>query len=418
VNRLLPFVFAIQKILLISSYWTHRLFGRRSRRDSIDWVVGPTETASMVHQIAEAVPRSFSVCFGASTFYAFRYDYMDKPITSKRLRSWHKLLVGPLLLGRLIVEARGFLFVGAAGFLTDLEDQRNFEFRYLKRRGRKLAIYWCGSEIRSPRLMRELEDSMDLPNIFTYVTMLSSKYASDAHERMLRRRAEAADRYADVMFDFPADQKSYLTRHREPFFYLMPEDRFAHRPEKFDDPSPLVITHATTSPIIKGTQLVRAAIAELRSAGYEFEYRELIGLDNSEVLTNLAESHIALNQFFGFTTTVFGVEAMAAQCVLLSSSDGSIETSLPPGQNEAVVVTKHWQLYDNLKRLLDHPEDLRRQAVAGQDWARRYAAAAATGPLLSGILASVLDGSYDEARRSALSAADVYAGDTYSDGLA
>ena len=47
---------------------------------------------------------------------------------------------------------------------------------------------------------------------------------------------------------------------------------------------------------------------------------------------------------------------MAANAVLLSSADGTIEPTLPSGANDAWVVTPYWRLYDNLKAILDHPD--------------------------------------------------------------
>ena len=394
--------------MLVCSYWFYRLVTPRAKRDSIDWVVGPMELASMVYQIARALPNNYSVSFSDSAFYAFKYDYMYKPKLSARHRVWQKLFFGPLLLGRLIVLARGFLYLGASGYLLEIFDEREFEFRFLKKHGRKLGLYWCGSEIRSPKLMHELEESMGLPNVFTYVEQVSRHFGTPAHERMVQKRAQIGNNYADVMFDMPTDQVSYLSGHREPFFYFMPAERFDHNPNKFDGLSKLVITHATTSPIIKGTQLVRATIAKLKAEGYDFEYVELIRVGNDVVQQQLGRTHIALNQFFGFTTAVFGVEAMAARCAVLSSADETIETSLPPGANQASLVTKHWQIYDNLKSLLDHPERIEPLADAGQAWARRFASAEGAGALLKGILDSVLDGSYNKDARTLLTNAQIY----------
>ncbi len=399
---LFPAAFVAQKVLLAMSFWYHRVVTPRSRRDSIDWVVGPVELASMVHQIALSLPRSVSVAFLGSRYYSYSYDYSPPQKMGKRMRLWHKLVFGPLLLGRLMVEARGFLYVGANGFLLHNVDQRDFEFRFLKRRGRRIGVYWCGSEIRSPKLMHELEQRMGLPNVFTYMGQVSARFETPAHEAVLRKRADSANRYADVMFDVPTDQTSYLVGHREPFFYFLAPSQFVDDTRKFDDLSRIVITHASTSPIIKGTQLVRAAIAKLVDEGYDFEYVELIRTDSATVAEQLARSHIALNQFYGFSTTVFGAEALAARCAVLSSADGTIETNLAPGANDASLVTKHWQVYDNLKSLLDHPDRIEPLATAGQDWARRYSSTENAGALLTGILDSVLGGNYRREERALL----------------
>lgn len=407
-KRLIPAVFLAQKLLLSASYWFHRLTIRATDRGSVDWVVGPDELASVVFHIRRSLPSSFSVSFMKESIYDFEYDYRYRAGSSRRMRAWRKLFFGPLLLGRLLTLSRGFLYVGASGFLIDSIDHRDFEFRYLKRKGAKLGIYWCGSEIRSTRIMHEMEERTGLPNISTYIGWVSPYYETDEHERIQQARARVGDAYADVMFDFPTDQAGYLTQHREPYLYLMPDDRIVDDLSKFDDLSTIVVTHATTSPIIKGTQLVRSAVARLKSEGYEFEYVELMNLSNTKLLAELARTHIALNQFFGFTTTIFGVEAMAAGCALLASSDATVETNLPPRANDAMMVTKHWQVYQNLKSLLDEPERIKPLAVAGQEWVKRYATSSSTGPILKGILDSVLDGSYDVTTRRTLTVDQIY----------
>ncbi|RRV29811.1 hypothetical protein EGJ23_02400 [Pseudomonas sp. o96-267] len=134
----------------------------------------------------------------------------------------------------------------------------------------------------------------------------------------------------------------------------------------------LVIVHAPSSPLIKGTPLVRAAIKKLRLEGYQFEYIELIGVPHSTVIETLKRAHIVLNEFYAFVPGVFGVEAMAANAVLLTSADKEIEPTLFEGANDAWVVTPYWMIYERLKQQLDHPEALQLQAEKGSEWVRRY----------------------------------------------
>lgn len=396
-----------QRALLILSYHLHRLLTPRALRGSIDWVVGPDELASCLHQIRSAVPGTFAVSFLNEVAYDARYDV--GPLRgSPRRRALTRLIVGPVLLGRLMNRARGMLYVGPTGFLLGA-DEREFELRYVKAKGLKVGLYWTGSDIRSTKIMHELEREMGIPNISTYIGVLTPYFETAAHEATQRRRAEVAMRHADVMFDYPTDQAGYLTCHREPTFFMLSPEHFSDDRSKFDDLKRIVVTHATTSPIIKGTPLVRAAVAQLRAEGYDFEYCELIGVSNAELLAQLRRTHIGLNQFYGFTITVFGVELMAAQCAVLSSSDSMIETNLPPGLNDVIMVTKHWQVYDNLKTLLDAPALIEPLAARGAEWARRYQSADGAGPIMTAILESVLDGSYDATARAALTQRQIYA---------
>ncbi|MEO6942471.1 MAG: glycosyltransferase [Terrimesophilobacter sp.] len=407
-NLVLRAILIAQRTNLVIAYWWYRAFDRRDARNSIDWVVGCDELASMVYQIGHAIPRSFTVSFTQDGAYDLTYDYGYRKGTSPRRRARWKLLIGPFLLGKLMNRARGFLYFGPTGFLMENFDRRVFEFAFLKKHGKRIALYWSGSDIRSTALMHELEHTSGQPNISTYIGQITPYFETPEHEAVQRERARVTDVYADVVFNFPTDQRSYITRHQEPYFYLMPEDRVVDSSAKFEDLSRLVLTHATTSPIIKGTALVRAAVEKLRAEGYDFEYIELIGVGNTELLEVLGRTHIALNQFYGFTTTIFGVEALAARCVLLASSDGTVETYLPPHANDAMMVTKHWQVYDNLKYLLDDPARIEPLARAGQEWVKEYASGASNGPRLSSILNLVLDGNYNEVSRRLLTIDEIF----------
>ena len=399
----------IQKLLVVLSYWVCRISSRRA--GTISWVVGPTETAGVVHAVSDRLPQSYSVALTANRFYSHGYDTAWQP-TGRRRSVLRRVFLGPILFGRLATRARGFLYVGARGFLLNEPTGRSFEFAFLKRHGLKVACYWCGSDIRSTRLMRELERDMGLPNISTYIEFVDPLLATESHERMVKARAQTADRFADIMFTFPTAQRSYLTKWAEPAFYFIEDSAFDGDDSKFVELDTIVIAHSASSPIIKGTQLVRSAIERLRRLGYQFEYLELIDVPNEQVLTGLKRAHIALNHFYGFTTGIFALEAMAARCAVISSTDGEIETMLPPDANNAVMVTKHHQVYDNLKLLLDEPERIAPLAQRGHEWAWRYSSATQAGHLLTSVLGSVLDGTYDSTQRATLPVSSLWGDET------
>ncbi|MBX3079019.1 MAG: glycosyltransferase family 1 protein [Cryobacterium sp.] len=347
----------------------------------------------MVRQIAGALPGSYSVNFSEEFVYNFSYDYRFRTKPDSRWRWMERMVAGPLLLGRLMNRAAGFIYVASTGFLLSNLDQREFEFSYVKRKGLPIICYWCGSDIRSTKRMHALEKETGLPNISTYIGERGRIYDSEEWDEQKRAIAEVASRHASAMFSNTVDHLSYLTVGTEPFLYFLPDDPLPN-PGKFEDLSTIVIVHATTAPSIKGTPLVRAAIHQLREEGYEFEYVELIGVPNATVKHELGRAHIAMNQFYGFSPAVFGVEALAAGCVVMMSADEFVETDLPAGSNECWVVTKHHQVYANLKRLLDDPSQLEPIARRGRAWAEKYASRASAGALMRRTLDAVLDGSY------------------------
>lgn len=386
-----------QRFLLWASYTWHGLTLRGSRKRTITWVVGTDEVASMVTQIARAIPGSYSVSFQRLHYYAAdtAYDYsIAAPVGTPRHARTRKFF-GPLLLGRLAHEAAGIVYVGGTGFLVSYDDGRDYEMKWAKRHGLKVVCYWTGSDIRSLRLMKDLESELELPNIATYIELVVPGLGSDDAEAARRRLAVACDRRADAIFNFNVDQKGYLERSPEPFMFYLDADASADVDKHLTADKPVVV-HATTSPIIKGTPLVRAAVAALRDEGYEFEYVELMGVSNVEVRAQLARAHISLNQFYGFTPTVFGMESLLAGAAVMMSADRELEPGIPAGAEDAWLVTRHWQVYDHLKMLLDDPALRLEKARTGQQWARENGTAKANGPRLLRILDEVLAGTYDE----------------------
>lgn len=376
-----------QRPALVLSYAVHR----RRKLPRITWVVGPEEIASMLGQIAGAIPGSYSVCFSANTSYDITYDHKFRFSPGRR---WlEHMIFGPILLGRLMTQAQGFIYLGYTGFLLNDFDQREFEFSFIKKKGLGLVCYWCGSDIRSVKRMHELERETGMPNISTYMGERGPIFETEAWDQQKRDIAAVASRHASAMFSNSVDHLSYLTVGTEPFLYFLPDEPL---PEvnRYDDLSRIVVVHATTAPSIKGTPLVRAAVARLRDEGYDFEYVELIGVDNATVKRELGRAHIAMNQFYGFSPAVFGAEGLAAGSVVMMSCDEFVETDMPKGSNECWVVTKHHQVYTNLKALLDDPIRLEAIAAKGRAWAEQYAMRAGAGARLMQVLDAVLDGSY------------------------
>lgn len=154
--------------------------------------------------------------------------------------------------------------------------------------------------------------------------------------------------------------------------YFYDEENIACDPNKFLKDKKVVM-HAPSSPIVKGTPIVRAAIKQLVEEGYDFEYVELLNIPHSKCLSELSRAHIVLNEFYSFVPGVLGVEAMASQSVLLTSANKNIEKTLPGLANDAWIVTPYYLVYKNLKKALDSPmSELEEQANQGKKWVEKY----------------------------------------------
>ncbi|MBD9484618.1 hypothetical protein IB229_16685 [Pseudomonas sp. PDM14] len=331
-------------------------------------MVGVEEIASVLHNLSMSLPGAVSVCLFRNPYYSFKYEYSLGTLSSHVSR----FILGPFLLGFFAARYRKFIYVGGNGFLFSQCDGRFKEFEFIKKRGGVIVCYFTGSEIRSFKLLNAYAKQRHIDVITTYQPISSRGIDSPVKEERRKALALSADKFADVIFNPSTDQMSYMSRETFPFLYFYPDENIRRAPCKWKDTTLPVIVHAPSSPLIKGTPLVRAAIKKLMLDGYDFEYIELIGVPHSTVLETINRAHIVLNEFYAFVPGVFGVEAMAANAVLLTSADRGIEPTLFEGANEAWVVTPYWMIYENLKLQLDHPDALQDQADRGTSWVREY----------------------------------------------
>lgn len=355
----------LQRALVNISFYTCKTFNVK-KQDG--WVVVAVETASMLKNISAALPSSVSVNFASNRFYDFRYDY--EVYNNNNFLKIMNLAFSPLLLGYLLNRHDKFIYLGGVGFLSPFNDGRDAEFKLLKSKNKKLICCFMGSEIRSFSLLNEYAAQEKIDVITTYQPISHIGIDSPNNEYARKQLAEVADKYADKIINPAVDQMTYINSSTYPFVYFLSDSLFKPSLEKFDDLNEIIILHGPSSPIIKGTPLVRAAVKKLKVEGYRFKYVELINVPHEKMLKELQNAHIVLNEFYAFVPGVFGLEAMANHCALLTSADENIETTLPCGANKAWCVTPYWNIYDNLKNLLDNPEQIKSQANAGFKWAK------------------------------------------------
>ena len=368
-------------ILVKISYYICSFFNRE-KHDG--WVVVAVETALMLKNISSALPNSVSVNFSPNRFYDFQYDYEVYP--KKGILKIANLIYSPLLFGYLLAKYDKFLYLGAIGFLSPYVDGREQEFEFIKSKNKKLICYFLGSEIRSFKLLDKFAQDLSLDVMTTYQSISHVGINSLENEYKRKQLGEIADKYADVIFNPSTDQMAYIKRETFPCIYFLPDNLFKSTLNKFDDLSEIIVLHGPSSPILKGTPIVRAAIKKLQVEGYKFKYIELINVPHKQMLDTLRSAHIVLNEFYAFVPGVFGLEAMASSCALLTSADSTIEPTLDEGANEAWKVTPYWSVYDNLKLFLDNPEMIKPQAIAGFNWAKKHCTYTVSGKKMNDII--------------------------------
>lgn len=370
-RRRVRWYWRLQRAVLWASWVLHAGSGRRDRPRRV--VVGLADHAGYLTATAAVAGDPVTVKVNVQKFFdhSYTHDLSRFPTELAGLASaW--------LLGRLVRRTHTLVYISGEGFLRHEVDGRAHEFEFLERHGVRIVCVFTGSDIRSHELTQELGRAWGRDMVTTYQAISNPGIDHPSRDAVRWRLAAAADRHAAVIVNPSVDQITYLERETEPFPYLYPDDKIARRPDKWREGGQLRVLHAPSSPMIKATPLVRAAVSALRADGLDFDYVELIGVTHDRVLKELAHAHVVLNQFYALMPGVFGVEALAANAVLLCSADEHLEPSLPAGSNDAWVVTTAWQVEGALRRTLTSSRaDLQAQADRGTDWLASHGSAAA-----------------------------------------
>lgn len=385
---LAPLVVTQRIIAVISFGWFSFIRKSPASFNESGLVVGPYEVAFLVQNIWRSLPNATSVNLGQKSREEYLYNHAI-PFDNPKISSLVRFCYGPYLLGKLTCSNRNFLYLGRLGFLISSRDNREWEFRFLKSHKRNIISYLVGSDIRSPKCMEELQARTGEENIGTYQfsNFTPSKFA--VYDESIKQFASVIDSYSDLIFTAKFDQASYLKKETQPFLYFCPDSLFEKNLSKFNDLQIIRIVHAPTNTLIKGTNLVRAAIRRLVLEGYRIEYREIQNMKNQDLHEVLRDAHILLNEFYGFMPGVLAVEGMAKSCVVLTRADFKYESELGFASRDAWITTPPYSVYDNLKYCLDNPEMLRVQSENGYDWTYQNARASKSGQKIMENLSSL-----------------------------
>lgn len=375
--------FRLQKAILVASYNLH--FFLRRGKEADGWVIGVSEICGLIHQMGQLVNRGITICFTQDPFSP-NLEYQYKMRTGKFWK-YRRVVLGPYWLGSVLNQAEGFIYLSLDRFLLGTIDNGDYEFNFIRSKGKKLVVWFTGSDIRSIVRMRQNkvgafgEDWSDvMPYLYPYV--LTKEY-----DDLKMAIATVANRYANGIFNNDSDQVSYLSNVTHDTWPIIDKAFFNLESTKFDDlhSKEIVILHVPSNPVLKGTLLVNAAIKRLINEGYSFTYVELRNVSREVVNTRLRTAHIVLNQFYAKIPGHFGYEAMANCCVVLQSA--IIEEKF--GILEPWVMTNTYQIYDNLKALLDDFSRCKIIAEQGYQYAIRAAHPDALGPQINEVLRSI-----------------------------
>jgi len=139
-------------------------------------------------------------------------------------------------------------------------------------------------------------------------------------------------------------------------------------------PGPPKIVHAPSDRDAKGTEDIRAMIKDLREDGMEFEYVELTGRPNREVVSELKSASFVIDQMHSDTTLAgFATEAasLGRAAVVAGSCIDELTAFLGPEHARVAVFATPATIESVVRQLLADPEGARQVGVRAQEFVRR-----------------------------------------------
>ena len=134
------------------------------------------------------------------------------------------------------------------------------------------------------------------------------------------------------------------------------------------NPRPIVV-HAPSNEAFKGTSYILKAVEQLKSEGYDFDFRLFRNMSNAKVRETLSSADIAVDQLFVFSAGMFALEAMAAGCAVLGGNApefSGFPKELP------IIHSNPDNLYQNLKMLLEKPDLRHELGEQGRKYVEKY----------------------------------------------
>jgi len=224
--------------------------------------------------------------------------------------------------------------------------------------GKKTGVIVTGSELRSYDL---LFDELEEAGLNSHLHYLKEFVEEHGHNESINKtRAKKIQKHADAVFGRQVSTQ-YLGDYS---LFTVPVD-----PEEFDysnnDRDVPLIVHAPTNTGLKGTKYVNTAIEKLREEGYEFDFEIVQDMPNQEFRKKLTESDIVVDQLLLPAHGLLAVEAMATGNAVLGSVVPEFNEK---SEDIPVMTTTPDTLYENLRYLLENPEERYEMAERGRPY--------------------------------------------------
>ena len=230
----------------------------------------------------------------------------------------------------------------------------SYLFPLLKKKGKKIICIHVGTDVRHISAFKQ-QYQIDTSNWEDYFQTdpLDSKIMKVRYHEL----------YADLIYSVP-DQAGLYIRGYNHFWLSLSKDKNI----VFNIPArkvPLII-HAPSRAGIKGTDIIKKNLDQLKNDGYKFEYKLIQDLPNNQLLQLLTDTDILCDELFLHGPGMLGAEAMAAGCAVATRCLNAF-----PFQPPVCAVTPE-NLYEKLKLLITDIDYRVALATAGKKFVDEF----------------------------------------------
>lgn len=137
------------------------------------------------------------------------------------------------------------------------------------------------------------------------------------------------------------------------------------------DERPIVVLHSPSNPAFKGTSRIALAVDNLRTAGYQLDFRVIKSRPNSEVLAALADCDLVVDQVYSDTPlAMFATEAayMGRCAVVAGYALEELNSLIPEDMVPRSITCRPQDLTATLASLLEDRDYVRNVAQAAQQF--------------------------------------------------
>ena len=252
-----------------------------------------------------------------------------------------------------------FIFIWQSFYL----DARDLE--YLKKLGKKIVVFFMGSEQRWKNAYEQEMKLFDIPSYY-------SRYEKNDYQFSFRKLKSTllylrqAEKFADIIYSLPNQSQLSL----KPYSQLyIPADTtiIEEKPQQRRVP---IVAHAPSKRAVKGTDIVFNAFEKLKNEGIEFDIRLIENVPYREALQMYTDSDIVIGELFIPSAGKLDRESLAAGKVVLSSVRRDYIDNLPA--DCPIIDINPNNIYDELKKIiLDYPRRVE-LAKKGRPFVEKY----------------------------------------------